>query len=420
MAPLRPNRRLPLTALLAAQAVSVTGNRIALLAIPWFVLQTTGSATQAGVAAAANTVPAMIAGLLAGPLIDRAGFKVTSVTADVASGLTIAAIPLLHQADLLTHPALLGLVFLGALLDAPGEIARRSLLPDLAAHAGVSIDRAASLHETIFRTTQLLGAPLGGVLIASLGATQALLVDAGTFAMSAVLVSLFVRLPRTTLRAADAFNNTQPYFTQIADAWRFLRQSQLLRSLVGVFIGANILENGFVQVLLPVISDRVYDRAVVLGLLVGAIGAGALLGVGLHTIVANRFSRRAILLPAFLLAGAPKFLLMAAFPPAAMAVVGIFVFSVAAGPVNPISGAMEYELIPREMRGRVFGLLGVAFIGSVPIGALGAGVLAEALGLRQTLIVGAVLYLAVSLIPFLHPAWTNLENLTSAGHVGQR
>lgn len=419
MAPLQPHRRLPLTALLAAQAVSVTGNRIALLAIPWFVLQTSGNAAQAGVAAAANTVPAMIAGLFAGPLIDRAGFRLTSVAADVASGLTIAAIPLLHRADLLTYPSLLVLVFLGALLDAPGETARRSLLPDLAADAGVSIDRAASLHETTFRTTQLLGAPLGGVLIASIGATQALLVDAGTFAVSAMLVSLFIRAPATSLEATDAATSTGTYLTQLADAWRFLRQSRLLRSLILVFVGANILENGFVQVLLPVISDRVYDRAVVLGLLVGAIGAGALLGVGLHTIVAKRYSRRALLLPAFLLAGAPKFLLMAAFPPAVVAVVGIFVLSIAMGPVNPISGAMEYELIPRAMRGRVFGLLGVAFIGTAPIGALGAGVLTEALGLRPTLLIGAVLYVGVSVVPFVHSAWQNLESLTPTGHVGQ-
>lgn len=54
---MQADRRVPFAALLAAQAVSVTGNRIALLAIPWFVLQTTGDPAQTGVAAAMNTIP---------------------------------------------------------------------------------------------------------------------------------------------------------------------------------------------------------------------------------------------------------------------------------------------------------------------------------------------------------------------------
>lgn len=403
-------RRVPLAALLAAQAVSVTGNRIALLAIPWFVLQTTGDAALTGVAAAMNTIPAVLAGLLAGPLIERAGFRTTSVTADVASGVTIAAIPALYLADALSYPLLLGLVFLGALLDAPGETARRSLLPDLADHAEVSIDRATSLHETIFRTTQLIGAPLGGVLIATIGAPEALAVDSLTFLVSALLVGLVARTaqPVVTERAGTA-----GYLRDVVAGWRFLLRHPLLRSIVVVFVGANALENGLVHVLLPVLADRVYGQPVVLGLMVGAIGGGALVGVALHATIADRYPRRTLLVPALVLAGAPKFVLLALSPPATVAVAGMLVFAVAMGPVNPISGAIQYELIPRDMRGRVFGLLAVAFIGAAAVGALGAGVLVAAIGLRATLLTGAVLYTAITLIPVFDPRWEDLEDLSA-------
>lgn len=408
------DRRIAFAALLTGQAVSVTGNRIALLAIPWFVLQTTGSAAQTGVAAAANTVPAIIAGLFAGPLIERAGYRPTSVVADLASGVTIAAIPVLHMADLLTYPLLLALVFAGALLDSPGDTARRALLPDLAEFGGVSIDRAASLHETVYRTTQLLGAPIGGVLIATIGAAQAMLVDAGTFAVSAVLIGALARVPAAVTADTSHSGPATAYLTELRDAWMWLLDHRLMRSVVAVFIAANVLEVGFVQVLLPIVSDRVYGDSVVLGLLVGGIGAGALLGVALHTAVAGRWSRRVILIPAFLFAGAPKFILLAAFPPAAAAVVGILLLSVAMGPVNPISGAIEYELIPKAMRGRIFGLLSVAFMGAAPIGALGAGVSVELIGLRTTLLVGAGLYALTTIVPVLHPAWNDLDDLSSA------
>lgn len=405
---MKADRRVPLGALLAAQALSVSGNRIALLAIPWFVLQTTGSAAQTGLAAALNTAPVIVAGLFAGPLIDRAGFRMTSASADLASGLTIAAIPLLHAVDALSVPLLLTLVFVGALLDAPGETARRALLPDLAAHAGVSIDRAASLHDTTYRITQLLGAPLGGVLIATIGAAEALVVDAVSFALSALLIGVFVRVPAGAAGKADP---PAGYRRQLAEGWRFLMGSPLLRSIVIVFIGANILEVGLTAVLLPIVSDRVYGRPIVLGLLIGAVGAGALVGVAWQAAIGHRYSRRTVLVPAFILAGAPKYLLIAAFPPAAIAIGGMLLLSIAMGPVNPISGAIEYQLIPREMRGRVFGLLGVAFIGAAPIGALGAGLLTEGIGLRPTLLLGAALYALVTLVPVLHPLWRDLDNL---------
>lgn len=92
--------------------------------------------------------------------------------------------------------------------------------------------------------------------------------------------------------------------------------------------------------------------------------AGALIGVAIHTAIADRYPRRAILLPALILAGPPKFLLLAAFPPVWVAITGTLLFAIAIGPVNPIAGAIEYGLIPPHMRGRVFGLLGVAFTGA--------------------------------------------------------
>lgn len=195
-------------------------------------------------------------------------------------------------------------------------------------------------------------------------------------------------------------------------AWTWLLGHRLLRSTVAVFIGANILEAGLVQVLLPILSERVYDNAVVLGLLVGAIGGGALIGVAFHAAVADRYTRRAILLPALALAGAPKYLLLATLPPASVAIAGVLLLSIAMGPVNPIVGAITYELIPRAMRGRIFGLFAVAFIGAAPIGSLGAGVIVETLGLRVALLVGAALYALVTVVPVLHPAWQDLDDLS--------
>lgn len=128
-------RRTPLLALLAATGISYAGNTMTLVAVPWFVLQTTGSAGLAGLAAFFATLPVALSAGLGGVLVDRLGYRRASITADVASGVTIALVPILHLTVGLPFWGLLALVFLGALLDAPGHTARSALVPELAEEA---------------------------------------------------------------------------------------------------------------------------------------------------------------------------------------------------------------------------------------------------------------------------------------------
>ncbi len=407
MTPPAPDRPRPwsIVALLVAQGVSVTGNRISLLALPWFVLETTGSATRTGLVAAANVLPMVVAGALAGPLIDRVGLQRTSVAADLASGATIALIPLLHGAGVLSFGGLIALVLAGALLDAPGETARRALIPDLAARAGMPLTRATSLHETTFRLTLLLGGPLAGLLIATVGATDALLVDAVTFAASAALIATVGRV--AAHRGSEDPGN---YLKRLREGWSFLRRDPLMPSFLGVFMAANVLENALMAVLLPVYAERVLGSATALGLMVGAVGAGAVTGALLYGAFGTGRSRRSVLLPALAVAGAPKYLLLAGAPPAAVAIAGLGLAALAIGPVNPISGAVQLERIPAELRGRVVGLVTASVTATIPVGLLAAGWAVEAVGLRATLLVGAVAYALTTAVPFVHPAWRRLDD----------
>ncbi|MBL8127976.1 MAG: MFS transporter, partial [Chloroflexia bacterium] len=114
------------------------GNQLTALAIPWFVLATTGSAASAGLVGVAAVLPAVLAAFLGGAVVDRLGPKRTSIVADVLSGVAIALIPLLYVSVGLPFAVLLVLVFLGALLDTPGVTARLALLPEVATGARVS------------------------------------------------------------------------------------------------------------------------------------------------------------------------------------------------------------------------------------------------------------------------------------------
>ena len=131
-----PANRAPITGLLAANIVSLIGSMLTLIALPWFVLQTTGSAAKTGLTGFFVALPFLITGIFGGTVVDRLGFKRSSVIADIVSGIGIALVPLLYYTVGLAFWQLLALVFLGNLLAVPGLTARRALLPELAPQPG--------------------------------------------------------------------------------------------------------------------------------------------------------------------------------------------------------------------------------------------------------------------------------------------
>src|SRR5688572_23900053 len=92
----RPNR-LPLAALLTANLISQTGNSLTLLAIPWFVLETTGSPAKTGLTAAVHVMAVVPGAIFGGVLADRLGYRRASIFSDLASCVAVAAVPLLYH-----------------------------------------------------------------------------------------------------------------------------------------------------------------------------------------------------------------------------------------------------------------------------------------------------------------------------------
>jgi MFS family permease len=261
--------------MLSATALSVVGNSLTFVAVPWFVLQTTGSAAKTGLTGGVVTLAAVLAGFFGGPIVDRLGFKRTSVVADLASGATVAAIPLLHHTVGLAFWQLLALVFLGAFLDTPGLTARQSLIPDLSRMANVTVERANSALQAIERSSFLFGPPLAGLLIVLIGANNVLFLDAATFVVSAAVIAS--ALPRPERESAEDAG-PDGYLTELLEGMRFIRRDRLLLSIVAAAVVLNFLDAPVFSVVLPVYADGVYGSAVVLGTILGGFGAGSLAG----------------------------------------------------------------------------------------------------------------------------------------------
>ncbi len=111
------------------------GTRVSMIAIPWLVLTTTGSASQTGLVAFAELLPLVVVQALAGPVIDRLGARRVAITGDLLSMVVVGLIPLLHLAGALSFPALLALVAVAGGLRGAGDGAKHAFVPALSAHA---------------------------------------------------------------------------------------------------------------------------------------------------------------------------------------------------------------------------------------------------------------------------------------------
>ena len=395
---------IPLYSLFIANAISLVGNVFSLIAIPWFVLQTTGSATQTGITGFFTILPVVLAGLLGGTLIDRLGYKRTGIISDLASGVTTALIPLLYFTVGLEFWQLLVLVFLGALLDAPGGTARAALLPELAEQAGMPIERATSLINVIERCARLVGAPLAGLLIGFMGTANVLWLDAASFFVSAAIIGIVIAAPKITQKE----ERTGKYFDELKDGLRFIAHDRLLLAIVIMVMLANFLDSIFGGVVQPVYVKEVFGSALNLGLLIAANGGGAVVGGLIFAAIGHRLPRHTTFVAAFVLTSL-KFWIYTIYPPLPILLTVVFISSIGAGPLNPIIDSVEFERIPPNMRGRVFGAVTAGAWIAMPLGMLLGGILTERFGTLVMLIGLGITYFITTLSMAFIPAMKEMN-----------
>ena len=400
-----------LSALLAAHAISQTGNVITAFAIPFYVLGLGGSGVEVGIAAFFATAPVVVGGALGGVVVDRVGHRKAAIVADLVSGATVLAMPVLALTVGLPFWALLILVFAGGLLDTPGQTARRVMLPGLTVRAGVRIEQSVGLLDGSERFAKLIGASIAGLLVALLGPIAALFVNAATFAVSALLTWAFVAaVPAAVRPSGDSVDVPRSsYWADLGEGFRFVIHDPLMRLVVGLVLVTNLLDAARGSTLMPLYANDRLGGAAALGLLVAVMGGCALVGNVAFGFVAHRVPRRVTLAVCFALAGGPSSAAFAVGAPLPALVAMTALSGLAAGAINPILGAVEFERVPEHMRGRVFGLINAGAWSGVPFGALLGGIAADPIGLSLAVGIVAIVYTLVTLSPLSGGAWRHME-----------
>jgi MFS family permease len=417
----RPSaRRIPLYGWLTAECISLLGTRVSMIAIPWLVLTTTGSATRTGMVAFAEITPMVLLKAFGGPLVDRVGPRRMAITVDALSFMVVGLIPVLHHNGSLTFPVLLALVALAGALRGPGDAATTALIPALVERADVPYERATGLSSAIERGATMVGAAIAGGLVATVGAANAVAIDAVSFAVCALVLVVTTRTleargldepdRRIELdrRTADAETGTS-YVRELRDGWTFLRRDAVLMSLCLMVAVTNLLDLAWSAVLLPVWAHDSGAGVGAVGLVFSVWGGASMLGSVVAAAYGTRLPRFATYLVAFLITGLPRFVLFAIGVPFWAIMAMCLVGGVSSGFLNPVLGAVQFERIPRDMVGRVTSLTSSICWSLMPLGGILGGVLVSSIGLSPAMIVIGVAYFVTTMAPALLPSFRGMN-----------
>ncbi len=362
----------PLVGVLASTAMSVTANSVVAIAVPWLVLERTGSAALAGLAGAAAIAPIVFSAVFGGALIDRIGKKRCSMIADTFSALAVAAIPLADLTIGLGMGLLLALVALGAVFDSPGAASREALRPDVARPAGVPLARVNAWGEAAEGIGYLAGPALAGLLLLLVGGF-------GTLWTSVVLFGLAMITTAVTIpRHLSPSPQPQPYLRSVKEGLLYVLRDRTLRdvTLVAAVVWVFILP--FETVVLNA-HLQATGQVAAFGAILAAYAGGGIAGALAYGGIAHFLPTRATLAGALALAG----LSLGAFAllPSTGVMVGLaLVAGIVTGPINPVCAVIIQSRTPERLRGRVIGSYTALALAAGPLGLLAFGPLVDAFG----------------------------------------
>ncbi|WP_327584360.1 MFS transporter [Nonomuraea sp. NBC_00507] len=350
-------------ALLAAQSLSTAGDQVARLALAILVYADTGSPVFTAVSVALTYVPELLGGPLLSGLADRYPRREVMVACDLVRAVLIAAAAIPG----LPLPMLWLLVFLVQTATAPARAARSANMSVMLSGDRYTVGLA--VMSSAAQIAYFGGFALGGVVVSAAGPHVALLVDAGTFAVSALLFRFGLRPRRTSRHDATMLGSVR---AGVRLVWRDrkLRALVALAWIYGLYVAP-------VGLAVPY-ADQIGAGAVAVGLFLAAESVGSVAGGLLLTRLLSAEVRSRLLGPLTVLTGVPLVAMVFA-PPVWLSLVllvlsGVFVaYQVVANAMFVMSIAVEY-------RGQAVGIAASGLFAAQGLGILGSGLLAEAVG----------------------------------------
>jgi MFS family permease len=377
----------PIALLQVPNLLSGMSNGVVTIAVPWLVLDRTGSVAAAGLVAAISALPGILAAPISGWAVDHFGRRIVSIISDLLSAISVAAIPIVAFFTDLTLAWIIALAMLGAVFDPAGYTARKALIPDVAEASGMSVTRLNGIHEGVFSVGWVVGPLVGASLIATLGAVSAFWVPFVLFIVSAVLI-VFLHVGdagQDAKNARDEAGEAHPNAWQNAVLGiKIIWNDHALRALI---VAVTVLGSIYLPtetVLLPAHFIAI-DQPQSLGFVLAALSAGTIVGAFGYGWLAKRMKRLTIA-RAVLVGTIICYLPIALLPPLPLMVAAGFAIGLAWGPMQPLMNTVVQGRVEPDAQGRVYGIQTALFYALPPVFMLVTGVIAERTGVMPVLL----------------------------------
>jgi MFS family permease len=373
----------------AGQTISLVGSQVTLLALPLTaVLSLKASPVQMGVLGAVQFAPFLLVGLFAGVWVDRLRRRPILMAADFGRAVLLSSIPaaaLLHR---LGMPQLYIVGFLVGVLTVFFDVAYQSFLPALVNRE--ALVEGNSKLETSESLARIGGPGIAGALVQAITAPISILVDAASFLVSV----FFLRLIRTPEPPALTASERRTVWSEIGEGVRVVVGNPLLRGVAGCTATSNFFGNIGQAVYVLYVVRRLGIAPGVLGLIYAVGSVGGLAGAIVVSRVAERLGVGRAIWSAILLGSVAGLLVPLAARPLAFALPLLIVAQSLTGfgstiyNINQVS--LRQTITPDRLLGRMNASMRFIVWGTIPLGSLIGGFLGQGIGLRPTLLIGAL------------------------------
>lgn len=389
--------------LLSGQLISTIGNNLFGIALPWYVYALTNSKSDLALTGIAQTLPAIV-GLVAGVWVDRWSKRSTMIASDIVRGVLSGILFI----DVLFHWPLWTILLMVLALQVVGQFfnpASGALFPLLVDSDDIA--GGSGLLQSSNATAQLIGTVSGGALMGALGAPFLFLLDAVSFFAS--VVSLFFIRVKESIKprqsgepvVLNTSTSVQVFFRDWLEGLRLIGRSKFLILVIAAALVINFALAPMDIALTAWVKGPMHGIPLDLGIINGGFFVGVVLGGLSVGFLSKHVPIRVVLLLGTVLLGicvAAFGLFLLVVPETVLAMLAGF----AIGSVNGSLNATFIQMVPEDMRGRAFGILGGLAAMAMPLGMVIFGALMVHISLPLLFIVIGGLS-AVTGLSFLLP-----------------
>jgi MFS family permease len=370
------------------------GNSAVHIAIPWLVLETTGSSANAGVVLGISGFSVIFSAPLIGGLIAVLGARPVSIWADIISAGSVVLFPIVGTLFGLNLASLLIIAIVGAIFDPAGATARKSLIQAVAERDGISLLKFNGTYEAAATIGTVIGPTGAAVAIGLFGINATFYLIAIVFLLASCL-AFFIPVVTTHVRTEESFSIGN-VFSETRIGIKALWHDKPLMSLVGLY---TLLTAIYMPVESIVLSRyfRDINEPQTLGFVLSAMSVGIVIGALQFHRAIRVFSPGNLVIISMTLIGAVVCAM--AFLPNAIIFIGLgLALGLAFGPVSPMNNFLVQQRMPQHLHGPVFGTQFSLMYLATPAGTLALGLIVQSVSIPPLLFWIGALFIGVTLL----------------------